>query len=294
MTDSNDLIKCVQDQLYVNNLICKLSVAIQSAALAIQTGLAVAFFRKTKHLKSAPGLARNLILFNIAFSFLMLSATACILQIILTQRYDLILYGYCGFLMVSQVNYFNYWYLMRFKRVQVQLKAEVEETHTIISEINRSHRVQKIWVVLYLCTFVSLSVSIGETLFGNFDPLGANTSYYVLAFAQSSTTTLTHVYLLAFLIRLSDKLCAFFTKSESSRAKYVMRAYVIFWQGLLINQNVCSFTQLYLQKFDNLCLWPKTYVYINVSQLISTTLLWFFTGAGFTAVFYFLLDVDYC
>lgn len=56
----------------------------------------------------------------------------------LIYRADLAYIGQTTYLMLLLLIYINYWYLMRLKRVQVQLNAKKEATNKIIDEINQS------------------------------------------------------------------------------------------------------------------------------------------------------------
>lgn len=116
--------------------------------LVIQTVFACVFFWKARNFKAR--LAKRLVCLNVVGAALHLGIYSFWYYAFYNWSRSDAKKVYLLRPLAEQLNYMNYWFLMRLKRVQVQLKAEEEETYKIIKEIRWSAQIQRIAVFTYL------------------------------------------------------------------------------------------------------------------------------------------------
>ena len=116
------------------------------------------FLKKSKYIKAC--LAKRLVCFNMFGAMSLIIFQIVFLIGLLYDASNLRYVGTIGSLISNFANFFNYWYLIRMKRVQVQLKAKAEEASLIISEINNSVRIQRLAIIVSGVTLVLYAYSL--------------------------------------------------------------------------------------------------------------------------------------
>ena len=122
-------------------------LAIMVVLLIVQVLFALKLFLKAKHIKA--NLSKRLVCFNIFGAVCQLIFQALLL-IGYEDQVDAVfgLIGWVGSIFAYYLIFCNYWYLIRMKRVQLQLNAKAEETNSIINEINHSIKMQNVAVIV--------------------------------------------------------------------------------------------------------------------------------------------------